>query len=157
MDDPRTGLRELAELADLVDALEAPGAEFGTWAPMTPQPDGSTTVPYVEYGDLERRFREAVGRGGWMRVGFDWPAWAGTAEAQAFEADPARIAAATPEQLARLLTWIIRGDRFMEGNLLGAFERGHLAAIARRAKALLDDPAALAASLAEDAGRPQGL
>ena len=143
----------LRALAELVDALQAPGAVFGTWVPSSPRPDGSASMPYVEYGELEGRFRAAVGRGGWMRVGFDWSSWAATDEARAFEADPARIAAATPEQLARLLTWIIRGDRFSEGTLLGAFERGHLAAIGRRAQTLLDDPVALAASMAEDAGR----
>ena len=79
------------------------------------------------------------------------PTWTGrrarTDEARAIHAEPARIAAASPLQLAQLVTMFVRGDRFNEGYLLEAFVQGHLTAIARRAKALLDDPAALAAAL----------
>jgi len=39
--------------------------------------------------------------------------------------------------LARLVTAIVRGDRFCEGNVAGAIERGFVTAICRRAAALL--------------------
>ena len=52
--------------------------------------------------------------------------------------DPEAVAAATPEQLAWLLTAIVRSDRFVEGSIEGAFESGLLARIARRAAALLE-------------------
>jgi hypothetical protein len=32
-----------------------------------------------------------------------------------------------------VITAIVRGDRFVEGNIVGAFERGFLSAIAERA------------------------
>jgi hypothetical protein len=51
--------------------------------------------------------------------------------------DPEATAAATPDQLARLLTAIVRSDRFVEGSIAGAFDSGLLARIARRAAALL--------------------
>jgi uncharacterized protein DUF6508 len=41
------------------------------------------------------------------------------------------------DQLAWLLTAIIRSDRFVEGSIAGAFESGLLARIARRAAVLL--------------------
>jgi len=48
------------------------------------------------------------------------------------------VAAATPEQLAMLLTAIVRSDRFVEGSIAGAFESGLLVAICRRAATLLE-------------------
>jgi hypothetical protein len=51
------------------------------------------------------------------------------------------VAGATQEELAKLLTAIIRSDRFVEGSLEGAFESGLLAAICRRAAVLLESGA----------------
>jgi hypothetical protein len=42
--------------------------------------------------------------------------------------------------LARLVTAIVRGDRFTEGNLAGAMQRGFVTAICRRAAVLLGEP-----------------
>jgi hypothetical protein len=60
-----------------------------------------------------------------------------TPEGQALSAGPAAIERASSADLARLVTAIVRGDRFSEGNLAGAIERGFVAAICRRAAALL--------------------
>jgi hypothetical protein len=56
-------LRErLRALAALVPRLEADGAEaaFGAWFASREQQPGVWTMPYVEYGDLERAFRAAT-------------------------------------------------------------------------------------------------
>jgi hypothetical protein len=47
------------------------------------------------------------------------------------------MATATANQLAKVLTALIRGERFSEGTLREAFKSGLLLAVARRAKALL--------------------
>ena len=60
------------------------------------------------------------------------------AEAIALHGDRAVLAEATPEQLAMLLTALIREDRFNEGALGDSFESGIMTAIARRAKELVD-------------------
>lgn len=52
--------------------------------------------------------------------------------------DQAPLARATPEQLARFLTVVIRQDRFVEGALLTAFESGLILRIVRRAAAILE-------------------
>ena len=67
----------------------------------------------------------------------DWMAWAGTPDAQRLITDPAEIADATHDQLIYLLTTIIRGERFSDGEIAGAYERGTLLAVAERAGALL--------------------
>lgn len=145
----------LAALAEVLPLLESSTeGEFGLWVTSTQGADGVWTMPYVDYGPTERAFHAAAGRGEWVRPDVNWTAWAQTDEARELAADPSRIQAATPLQLAQMVTTIVRGDRFNEGSLLDAFAKGHLTAIARRAKVLLADPTALEAALAHDATRP---
>ena len=139
----------LAELGELVPVLEsAAEADFGTWS--TPRPAGDVSyLPQLTFGPVGEAFLAAVGRGGWV-FPFDWGAWLQTAEGRALqeggaadaggaadEGDSA-VAGATPLQLARLLTAIVRSDRFTEGSIAGAFGSGLLLAIARRARVLAD-------------------
>jgi hypothetical protein len=138
----------LTALADVLSVLESSTeAEFGTWVKSTQGDDGAWSMPYVDYGPTRDAFTSAAARGEWVRPDVNWTAWAQTDEARAIQAEPSRIAASSPLQLAQLVTMFVRGDRFNEGYLLEAFARGHLVAIARRAKALLGDPDALAAAL----------
>jgi ADP-ribosylglycohydrolase len=65
---------------------------------------------------------------GW--VGPDWP------EATQLRDDPAALEVATAEQLAGLLTLLVRGEHFCDGTLQEAFDRGLLTGITRRAKVL---------------------
>ncbi len=76
-------------------------------------------------------------RFGWVLTDFDWSEWAHGPECQMFVKDPAKVASANPQTLARLLTSHLRQDGFCEGHLLVAFEDGHLTAIVRRAVDLL--------------------
>jgi hypothetical protein len=127
----------LRPLAELVPLLESPTADFGHWE-VPPERDGVMSLGYYVFGPAGDAFRSAVGRGGWVVAGFDWRTWLGTPEGEAMRSDPGAVAAATPEQLAWLLTAIVRSDRFVEGSIEGAYESGLLARIARRAAALLD-------------------
>jgi hypothetical protein len=126
----------LAALAKLLPSLEAGGAEaaFGAWVASRETEPGVWTMPYVDYGELERAFHAATA--GWVRPDIDWRAWGDTDDALALQRDSARLERATPEDLARLLTTIVRGDRFNEGMILDAFRSGLLARIARRAAAI---------------------
>ena len=58
-------------------------------------------------------------------------------EGRTLRDDPDSLEAASPMQLAQLITAIVRSDRFVEGSIEGAFESGLLARIARRSEALL--------------------
>lgn len=127
----------LRALADVLPVLEAPDADFGHWDAGRPR-DGVQVLGWYELGPTAEAWRAAVARGEWIVV-FDWRAWLAGDEGRALRDDPARIANATPEDLAKLLTAIIRSDRFVEGSIAGAFESGLLAAVSRRATMLLDD------------------
>lgn len=139
MTEPDDLLQRLRALAALQPLLEAPGAgaAFGAWEPMREDRPGVSTMPYVRYGELEAAFRRAAAT--WVRPDIDWMAWAATDEGQALGRNPDLMAMATTEDLARLLTTVVRGDRFNEGMLLDAFARGLLAAVARRAGVLADE------------------
>jgi hypothetical protein len=131
---------ELAErlrpLADLVSILEAPDADFGHWD-TAPTTAGVAHMPWFEPGPAAEAFRTAVARGEWVTPGFDWMTWLETDEGQALRERQEAVPDATPEQLERLLTAIVRSDRFVEGSIEGAFESGLLTRIAHRAAALL--------------------
>jgi hypothetical protein len=126
----------LRTLADLVPTLESEDAEFGRWEVIPPTGD-VLHLPYYTFGPAGDAFIGAVGRGGWVIAGFDWRTWLENDEGQALSGRPEALATATPEQLAMLLTAIVRSDRFVEGSIAGAFESGLLARIAFRAAALL--------------------
>lgn len=128
----------LRPLAALVSTLESAGADFGTWE-VPPPVGGVGSLGYYVFGPAGKAFLEAVRRGGWITAGFDWGAWLQSDEGRALRDRPEALAAAAPEQLARLLTAIVRSDRFVEGSIAGAFESGLLGRIARRADVLLSE------------------
>ena len=73
---------------------------------------------------------------GWILEDFDWATWAQSTEGQLIANDRAVLANAYPEQLAKLLTALVRQNRFVEGALSDAYETGLLLAIAKRAQTL---------------------
>ncbi len=127
------GLRVLAGWAP---TLASPELDFGHWADTDASEDGVLQMPWYDYSPDALRFMADVSRAGFVQP-FDWMAWASTPAGQALGSDPGRVATAAAEDLQRLLTAIIRGDRFSEGNVAGAFRTGVLLAIAQRAEAIL--------------------
>jgi hypothetical protein len=128
----------LRVLAATLPALEASDADFGHWD-LPPPRDGVGSLGWFEFGPTAEVWRAAVSAGGWIVGGFDWRTWLAGDDGRALRDDRGAIATATPDQLAWLLTAIVRSDRFTEGSIAGAFESGLLAAISRRAQALVDD------------------
>jgi hypothetical protein len=113
--------------------LESGDFDFGRWAGGERQADGSILMPYYDFS------RDALDLIGALPVTvFPWPEWTQTDEARALLADHARIAHATPQQLVKLTTALVRGDRFGEGTLASAWGSGLLMAIVRRAAAIVN-------------------
>jgi Family of unknown function (DUF6508) len=79
---------------------------------------------------------QAAYDGGWVLSDFDWQAWAETADANVLREDRSALETTSPAQLAKLLTMLIRGDRFSEGTLSNAFNPGLLTNILRRARVM---------------------
>jgi hypothetical protein len=98
------------------------------------------TMPWFELGEVGSRFVQMAYDSGWVIGGFDWPEWANGPEGQDLLGNRKAVSVADSEQLAKLLTVLIRQDRFDEGSLTRAFESGLLLAIAERAGMLVSDP-----------------
>lgn len=94
-------------------------------------------MPWYEYPAEIDRFTSDMYAAKLVRS-IDWMRWAGTPEAQRLLSDLTSIAEASHDDLIYLLTTIIRGERFSDGEIAGAYERGMLLAIAKRAQSLLD-------------------
>jgi hypothetical protein len=125
----------LAGLAAFLPTFQAAELKFGHWEGGTRQGD-VLVFPCFVPSNQARLFFDAAYRLGWVLTDFDWPAWKETPEAKRLRDEPAALANATPEQLARLLTVCIRQDRFVEGALASAFESGLLIGVLRRAAEL---------------------
>jgi endonuclease III len=126
----RTGshatLRErLLALAKFIEPMEAPKFEFAKYE-MGGYALSATAAAFVQ----------ATYDYGWILRDFDWPAWKGTDEAVRLHDDPVFLEQASAEQLAKLLTLIVRQDRFCDGLLNEVYESGFLIRILRRAEVL---------------------
>ncbi|HEX6844955.1 MAG TPA: DUF6508 domain-containing protein [Actinomycetota bacterium] len=115
--------------------LRRPAAELFEWEPSWRRDDGVIMMPYVNYSQDVLDFLRALSGHGFV-VPFDWPAWA--SEGMAIQEDPARLAEADLWTVVRLFTLHVRADRFSEGHLAEAIERGWLLALLDRLRALLD-------------------
>ena len=127
---------QLDGLASLLPAFEAPDAEFGTWKGGDELEPGSFTMPWFSQSEVTSRFLDVAYRDGWVRPDFDWPAWEETPEARRLRDDREAIEQATVLELARLLTVVIRSERFGEGAVAEAIESGLVTAVLRRIEQL---------------------
>lgn len=129
----------LQTLAEFLPMFEGPEFSFGHWSEFKEVRPGVMEMPYFCYSKVAWEFLNATDKYGWVLKGFDWPTWKATTEAIQLRDDPKVLNKATPEQLAYLLTVIIRQDRFCEGAIASAYKTGLITAICRRAAQLLSE------------------
>ena len=113
------------------------GFRFGKMVFKDPA-TGEPTMHYSFSKEAER-FIKTCSECGWVLADFDWGTWKGTSEAMELRGNPYAMARATPDQIAKLLTVLIRLDRFCTGSLASAFKTGFLGSILRRAAELAQD------------------
>lgn len=142
-DTPHLTRASFTGLAAFVPIFEDPAFEFGAWNTGTKSQPGVVSEPMYILSEPAHRFYRAVYELGWILTGFDWPRWVGGEEAQRLTHDAEAVDAASPEQLARLLTAMVRSDRFCEGTLAGFHESGLILRILRRVKVLGDSSAGM--------------
>jgi hypothetical protein len=94
------------------------------------------TFPSFEYSDVANRFQKMLYDAGWIQD-FDWPEWKDGPEGKKLFGHGQAIATADCDQLAKLLTTLVRQDRFVEGLLAKAYEDKILLAIVERAESLV--------------------
>ena len=119
--------------------VESHGFDPGRWhaSDRRPRPGESDvwTLPWFELSEQGMAFVRALGA---IMLKFDWPTWAATPAAQVLYHDRDALASASVDDLRRIVTAVVRTDRFNEGQLSDAFDSGLMAAIARRAAALAE-------------------
>jgi hypothetical protein len=128
----------LQALAAFGPELRDPEATAGKWSDQngTGTVDDPLTMPSFEMSDLLTRFEAMTYDVGWVQD-FDWMEWSRGPEAKRLLRDKASLADATVDQIANVLTTIVRSERFSEGALAEYFKEGVLLALAERAEALL--------------------
>jgi len=97
------------------------------------------TAPYCELDPDAQRFIEEAYRLRWVLPGFDWSAWSKTAEAHALQNPGETLTLASPQQLEKLVTMLMRQEHWSEGSLLEAFNAGLLIAIVKRMATLINE------------------
>lgn len=130
-------LRRLRGLAAWSDALAGPDFRIGDWHAGWQDEAGVLHLGWFELSDDAERFTRDLGRLRWVRP-FDWMAWLGTPRGTELAESPEAIGGATAEELANLLTAIVRSERFGDGSIEGAHRTGLFLAAARRAAVLAD-------------------
>ena len=141
---PRARFKQIARLralAGFAQVFAAPGFRFvcaGTGDSHGHEEDREQTC---ELSPDALSFIDALYKSGWVKS-FDWANWVETADGKQFLEEPQHISTATPDQLQKVLTVLIRRERFCERTLNSAFEAGLLTAILHRAQVLLSADAA---------------
>ena len=120
----------LDALAKFLPIFEASDFEFGHFV------EEPGTFGYYSFSDDASRFIDVCYEVRWVNPSFKWVTWEDSSEALQLRDDPATLEVATPDQLERLLTVLIRQDRFVGGTLAMAFQSGFLVRILRRAAKL---------------------
>lgn len=129
---PEPGPAEAAPILRYLPLFEADG--FVAGRPRGGVDDGSGIIewPWVEYAPVVSAFVAALYDHGWI-VPFDWGSWQLEAEWLVVSGQVDMTDVGT---LRRVLTVIVRSDRFCEGTLLRAFDDGLIVRILRRLNAL---------------------
>jgi hypothetical protein len=135
--DPPDQQSQLKGLAAFLPIFADPDFSFGDWEPLMSHLNGLLSFPYFTCSTLAKRFFVATYDLGWVDLAFDWMEWSKTEEARRLLADHRLIASATPDQLRKLLTMIVRTDRYCEGSLESDYKSGLLTAITLRAHVLV--------------------
>jgi hypothetical protein len=126
-------------LAAWEDELADPEFIAGHWEGGEADATGAIASPWFDYAPAVERMHLDASTGGWVAP-FDWMGWAATPEGELLLGDPTAIAGATADDLQHILTAVFRGERFADGAIAGAIERGVLLAVARRAGELIAEP-----------------
>ena len=105
-------LERLAELATRIGHAVHSGGFTQTGA-------AAEASPYrvIPHGTELDEFVRVAYDDGWVMANFDWSTWKRTPEAAQLHDSSTAIDQATVVQLARIMTTLIRHDRFSEGTL----------------------------------------
>lgn len=126
----------LTRLSDFCGVFEAEGFSMGEWGGGEETAPGLSSFPYCTLSAAAATFIGLCNKDGWVVPGFDWMSWMASPEGTGLCNDPEKMAEASPEQLSKLLTALVRRERFCDGSWESAHRSGLLLGIVRRARVL---------------------
>lgn len=116
------------ELAEALADVEALGPDrYATWTGGHEHADGSLALGWPEYAPEVERLRSAVGAAG-LVVPYSWPQWDGIERHRGGRG----MDAAPVEDAVRMVTAVLRSERFGDGNIEVALRDGTLQGAVRR-------------------------
>lgn len=134
----------LARLGAYADIFLRP--EFKVQEEQQPASEREALIPDVSYSQHVGEFIQLCYDDGWINRELNWPEWMTAEEAARLRDEPDELAKASVEQLSKLLTVLIRQERFVDGSLGAAFDVGLVPGIVARALVL-----------AQEADQPQAI
>jgi hypothetical protein len=127
MCDDALTLERIDKLLAFLPQLEAPGRTYVQgWGGGERTPDGAITMPYPMYETDVVTFFLRAGQPWWSDFDYD------PRTAQELLRDDAHIARCSLEEIKTLLTYCVRGERFVDGHWLHLLETGRVVAVLRR-------------------------
>ena len=124
----------LKRIAAYEEFFSQRGSE-GTWNGEERGDSDVIQLPYLTYPETVHEFLDLISSSGFQVV-FDWPKWE---EGRRILSNGAKeIRKADLTTLRKLLTAILRSERFCEGTLHGAIYDGTVSEILRRLRILLE-------------------
>ena len=128
---------QIRALADFWPVFANPKFVYETEDKHEKRADGVLVMPSSSLSSEAYAFHKMVYREGWILKEFDWLEWARTDEFKNLFSKKGAVAKASVQQLAQLLTALVRKERFCSGTMASACADGLLARITQRASILL--------------------
>jgi hypothetical protein len=117
-----------AELGAALDGVATLGPDdYASWVEGSADADGVVHLGWPTYAPEVERLRSAIGDAG-LVVPYAWPQWTGIERYRTGTG----MDAAPAEDAVRMVTAVIRSERFGDGSIEGALRDGTLQAAVRR-------------------------
>lgn len=136
MNDADFSKENLKALADFWPVFANPKFVWEIEKGIEPKVKGEFIMPQRIWDKEATAFHKMVYKEEWV-VDYDWTEWVNTEEFKKMMESPNGIETATAVQLAKLITALVRKERFCEGTLSEASSTGLLERVTRRASQLI--------------------
>ena len=111
-----------------IDRFENSAGKFGILRGVEKQPDGTMTLPWFEYRPVVTEFIQGL-YDKQLNVVFDWGKWK---RGEKLFSNPGLVGRASAADCLKLITLCVRQDRFSDGFMAEALERGVITACLKR-------------------------
>ena len=136
-EDTEFSKEQIQALADFWPVFANPKFVYETEDKHEKRADGVLVMPSSTLSREAYAFHMMVYREGWILKEFDWLEWARTDEFNNLFSKKGAVAKASVQQLAQLLTTLVRKERFSSGTMACAYSDGLLTGITQRASMFL--------------------